>query len=413
MADASLLTTALIAGMIAAFNPCGFAMLPAYLAYFVGSSDHEETNPAKNIFRAIIVGLTMSLSFILLFGIFGALASSVISQGTVEKQVQWATFILGFLIVPLGIWMIAGKEINLRLPRLNRGGKSTNLLSIFLFGISFAVVSLGCTAPVFFATVIGSFSSDGWFAGTQVFITYGAGMSLVVLALTLATGIARGEVARLMKKLLPHIGKISGVFLVFTGIFLAIYGWWEIQVQRGNVDTNWLIDQSEDFRVSVSNWVSDVGATKLAIVIALWILGIVAWAATASPPKQEPSEKESAELVDYKTWRYSIVGSLILTWLVLEIFRYDWELMILPVYRTIVDLPSRIWGWMSDPFRWSVLFEFLLALFTAAVLFLRIKSRMRASKNNGASTNYSSSSSSSSQSISQSSSQSTSQSTSA
>ena len=26
----------LAAGLIAAFNPCGFAMLPAYLAYFLG-----------------------------------------------------------------------------------------------------------------------------------------------------------------------------------------------------------------------------------------------------------------------------------------------------------------------------------------------------------------------------------------
>ena len=31
----------LAAGLIAAFNPCGFAMLPAYLAYFLG---HELKN---------------------------------------------------------------------------------------------------------------------------------------------------------------------------------------------------------------------------------------------------------------------------------------------------------------------------------------------------------------------------------
>ena len=30
---------ALTAGMVATVNPCGFAMLPAYLAYFVGAED--------------------------------------------------------------------------------------------------------------------------------------------------------------------------------------------------------------------------------------------------------------------------------------------------------------------------------------------------------------------------------------
>ena len=34
MADAPLLL-ALVAGMVAAFNPCGFAMLPAYLGFVI------------------------------------------------------------------------------------------------------------------------------------------------------------------------------------------------------------------------------------------------------------------------------------------------------------------------------------------------------------------------------------------
>ncbi|MGH9112549.1 MAG: cytochrome c biogenesis protein CcdA, partial [Acidimicrobiales bacterium] len=30
---------AFAAGMVAAFNPCGFAMLPAYLSWFLGQSE--------------------------------------------------------------------------------------------------------------------------------------------------------------------------------------------------------------------------------------------------------------------------------------------------------------------------------------------------------------------------------------
>ncbi len=370
MASASLLSTALIAGMVAAFNPCGFAMLPAYLAYFVGADSDQPTNRAKNIFRAIAVGLTMSLSFLLLFGVFGALASGLISQGSVQEYLQWATFILGILLVPLGVWMLMGHEVNLRIPRLDRGGASTNLPSIFMFGLSFAVVSLGCTAPVFFATVVGSFSSEGWFQGTQVFIAYGAGMASIVLLLTLATGLAKTEIAVLMRKILPYIGRISGGFLVLTGVFLTIYGWWEIQVQRGNISTNWLVDTATEFQNSISNWIAEVGATRLSIVAALWIIGILVWAIT-STEQGRAAEKDDAE--NLKMWRAGAVGSLGLTWLALEIFRYDWGLMILPVYNTVIDLPFRIWGWVSDPFRWSVPFEILFAAFAAAIIILRAR----------------------------------------
>ena len=36
------LTLAFSAGMVATLNPCGFAMLPAYLSYFMGLQDEEE-----------------------------------------------------------------------------------------------------------------------------------------------------------------------------------------------------------------------------------------------------------------------------------------------------------------------------------------------------------------------------------
>ena len=29
-------------GMLAAFNPCGFAMLPTYIGYFIGTGDTEQ-----------------------------------------------------------------------------------------------------------------------------------------------------------------------------------------------------------------------------------------------------------------------------------------------------------------------------------------------------------------------------------
>ena len=45
-------------GMVATFNPCGFAMLPAYLSYFLGLEDAStrRSTPGSAVVRALTVG---------------------------------------------------------------------------------------------------------------------------------------------------------------------------------------------------------------------------------------------------------------------------------------------------------------------------------------------------------------------
>ena len=178
MSTVSLTTLAglaLSAGFISAFNPCGFAMMPAYLSYFLGTEGDKRLNPAQSIFRGLRVGLTLCAGFMTVFAAIGALASTVLSRSAIESRVAWVTFVLGIVMGVLGLAMLRGFEPKLRLPRLQRGGESRRLSSIFLFGVSYAVVSLGCTMPVFFGTVVSAFSSRSFFDGLLVFIAYGGG----------------------------------------------------------------------------------------------------------------------------------------------------------------------------------------------------------------------------------------------
>src|SRR5690606_13519158 len=59
-------------GMVAAFNPCGFAMLPAYLAFFLGLEDRD-TDASASVFEAVKVSAVLTAGFVLVFGGFGAL----------------------------------------------------------------------------------------------------------------------------------------------------------------------------------------------------------------------------------------------------------------------------------------------------------------------------------------------------
>ena len=109
-------------GLVAAFNPCGFALLPAYLGYFIGveQSGEPPASGAKALgamLRAMVVALTLTAGFVIVFGAFGALFETVLSQGAVLDRIGYVTIALGVIMALLGVWLLIGRAINLRCRR--------------------------------------------------------------------------------------------------------------------------------------------------------------------------------------------------------------------------------------------------------------------------------------------------------
>ena len=61
---------AFTAGLVAAFNPCGAAMFPAYFGYQLGAVQ-STGNPVTYGIRAIVLGLAATAGFIVVFGSVG------------------------------------------------------------------------------------------------------------------------------------------------------------------------------------------------------------------------------------------------------------------------------------------------------------------------------------------------------
>src|SRR5262249_41246559 len=64
------------AGLIASLNPCAFAMLPAFAAYYLGIDDDRRrlSLPARAA-RGVAVGATMTAGFVVVFTTIGLLVS--------------------------------------------------------------------------------------------------------------------------------------------------------------------------------------------------------------------------------------------------------------------------------------------------------------------------------------------------
>jgi cytochrome c biogenesis protein CcdA len=351
-------------GLVAAFNPCGFALLPAYLGYFIGveQSDGSPSSGAQALgamLRAIGVALTLTAGFVAVFGAFGLLFETVLSQGTVLEHIGWVTIAIGVAMALLGLWMLAGRVVNLRLPKFSRGTGGRGLGSMFMFGISYAVASLSCTIGLFIAAVASSFSADGVANGTANFVAYGVGMGAVMVFLTMALALARSSVVPAMRKMFRWINPISGLVLIASGIYVANYGWWELQILDDPLATNVLVEKFTEFQAAVTNWIDHATAERLGVLCALGMIGalVLAW-----------RQGEPRVLL-----RRLVSAAYLGLCLVVEFYFNQADFVLLPVVRFVTGWPLRIGHWFTDPARLGVPLEIVFVALVVWILARRVR----------------------------------------
>ncbi|MCP4850530.1 MAG: hypothetical protein GY900_02205, partial [Actinomycetia bacterium] len=183
-------------GIVTAINPCGFAMLPTWLGYFLGSDTADGEARPEQVLRGLSVSLILTAAFVLVFGALGLAVNTVVSEEAIATKTPWVTVILGAAFVPYGLFMLTGRQLRIPFFKPARGPSTTELWSVLGFGVSYAVVSIGCSAPIFLLHVAGSFGRDGIVDGIAVYLAFAAGMAAVVTSLTLSLAVARGGLTR-------------------------------------------------------------------------------------------------------------------------------------------------------------------------------------------------------------------------
>jgi cytochrome c biogenesis protein CcdA len=227
MIDTAALGFALAAGLVAALNPCGFAMLPGYLGLVITGGGEDRSRPAA-VARAATATVAMSAGFVTVFGIFGVVISPLIASA--QRYLPFATVVIGVLLIVLAVWLLAGKEIAVMMPKLSGGAPTARLGSMYVYGVVYAVASLSCTVAPFIAVITASFKQGSALMGVLAFVTYAAGMAITVGVAAMAVALAGASTAGPLRRLLPHIGCIAGAVVLLTGLYVTYYGYYEIRL---------------------------------------------------------------------------------------------------------------------------------------------------------------------------------------
>ncbi len=282
---------ALSAGVITAFNPCGFAMLPAYVSYFVGTDGGRDTTIATRLLRALKVGTLVTLGFMTVYGFIGVVASGL--RSAVTNVVPYVSMVVGVALAILGVSMLRGFAPKLPFLQVNAAKNKDSARSMYLYGISYAVVSLSCGFAGFSAAVVTSFESSSFLDGLLVYIAFAAGMGLVLMTLSLAVAFAQQAFVRGMRRVLPYINRLSGVLLVLAGLYVAYYGYYEWRViLRGETAPEGPVAWVTSWSGHAQRFVDGVSTTTM--VLGLLVLGAiaafsVAWNSTSKTPSLDTS----------------------------------------------------------------------------------------------------------------------------
>jgi cytochrome c biogenesis protein CcdA len=283
--DASTISIAIIAGVLATFNPCGFALLPAYMGMIAAA------NEGRTKIQALMGGLKfasgMTVGFVLLFGIFGLVFAPVVSA--VSRYLPIVTIGIGIGIIGLGIWLMLGRKIGSGTGFIKGWSPGESWLSQVGYGVTFAIVSLSCTLGPFLAVTGTSIRTNDYVAMVGIFIAFALGMGAAVSVIAVSTALIGSQVSVWMRSKSELISRITGILVILAGIYVTWFGWYEWQINSGNqVD-----DPVIGVVLGAQAWVVNTLSANTGLVISLSVLIILVFVSLALTVRVK--KKESAE----------------------------------------------------------------------------------------------------------------------
>ena len=219
------------AGLVSAVNPCGFAMLPAYLGLFLQRGGAAPTGLSARLGQALLVGLAVTVGFGALFGVAGVALG--LATRTVGDALPWLGLGTGVLLVGVGAWTATGGTLYARFgERLAQGvagasagdgARGPGLGGYVAFGVAYGLASLSCTLPIFLAVVGSTLTLDGLATTLQQLLAFSSGMGAFVIALTVSLAVAEGALLAATRRALKWVGPVSAGLLLLAGAYIVYY----------------------------------------------------------------------------------------------------------------------------------------------------------------------------------------------
>ena len=263
---------AFVAGTIATANPCGFALLPAFVSRQLADRQ-AGAGTAGAIGHALLVGALTTAGFLLVFGTIGTAMS--LGARWLTGVIPWAALGIGIVLVAAGIRMLAGRSLGVRVPIAPRLSPTrSGYRSTLLFGVGYGLTSLACTLPIFLVVVAGSIPA-GAVAGGLMFASYAAGMGTILTALAVAAALSRVGVQVTLRAALPHVERVSAVLLILAGAYIVAYWVAALGGPSGLGDLSQPVEVGSRLSTLAQAWLASEAGRTTTTILALGLIAVL------------------------------------------------------------------------------------------------------------------------------------------
>jgi cytochrome c-type biogenesis protein len=213
-------------GLAAVFNPCGIAMLPATLAWLVGTVAVPD-RPLGMAARGVQAGLGMTVGFT---AVVAVLALVVHSLGTILTPLLrpamlalGALLLVGGALVALGLFHLPIDQWT-RVDRWAGPGRPLRG-GLVVAGVAYGLAALSCTLPLFVAALVPAMSA-GWPTAVLTVAAFGAGSGAVFVGVSEVTLFARQAVFHGVHRIVSWVNPALGAVVAAAGGYLLYYWLW-------------------------------------------------------------------------------------------------------------------------------------------------------------------------------------------
>lgn len=207
-------------GVLAFLAPCAVALLPGYIVAFISRNSKGSPSLGKRLTRGFKLAMLSILGILVIYAIAGALI--IVAAQILKEYMKWITVGMGALLAVVGFLMIMGKNISFSVNLRNPTDKSEAVEAV-VFGFAYAIGALGCLFPLFLVVATQAMSAETAWEGASYIGAYFAGISSMMIGTILLSTFAKDLLMKYLRKILPHMERITGGLLILAGVYVIYY----------------------------------------------------------------------------------------------------------------------------------------------------------------------------------------------
>jgi len=208
-------------GVVAFFAPCAVALLPGYIVAYISRTGESQLDFSSKFMRGLKLAFLSILGILVIYALAGALI--VVASQILKAYMKWVTIGMGGIIIVLGGLIIAGKDIAFSVNMNQNTDSSSEAWEAFIFGVAYAIGALGCLFPLFLVVATQAMGAPSLLLGGSYIFAYFTGISLMMITAILLSTFARDLFIKYLRKILPHMDKITGTLLILAGGYVIYY----------------------------------------------------------------------------------------------------------------------------------------------------------------------------------------------